>query len=259
MLDVKNIVPSNNVVTASEIQKRHDEAFDARQVAREFRRDYERVFRRVEGMIECFDDGSADRQRARGERARKRLFTLRLFSRMMLAAFVRKNDRLRLDAVFEETADERDADIIVPDAALDAVVNDLFARYDFTAHEGTPTDVEVAVDPEMLGKVFEEFVPTRGESGSYYTPKPVVSFMCRESLKGYLGDKYASLVDEHDASDISVHEARRLLSCLARVRVVDLACGSGAYLLGMLHELHALTRAATIDFSTKACFRRAKR
>ena len=52
--------------------------------------------------------------------------------------------------------------------------------------ESTPYDVEVAVDPEMLGKVFEELVTGRHDSGAYYTPRPVVSFMCREALKGYL-------------------------------------------------------------------------
>ena len=52
--------------------------------------------------------------------------------------------------------------------------------------ESTPFDVEVAVDPEMLGKVFEELVTGRHDSGAYYTPRPVVSFMCREALKGYL-------------------------------------------------------------------------
>ena len=60
----------------------------------------------------------------------------------------------------------------------------------------TPLDVEVAVDPEMLGKVFEELVTGRHESGSYYTPKPIVSFMCREALKGYLSSKLAAELKE---------------------------------------------------------------
>ena len=65
----------------------------------------------------------------------------------------------------------------------------LFERFNFTVTESTPYDVEVAVDPEMLGKVFEELVTERHSSGAYYTPRPVVSFMCREALKGYLEGK----------------------------------------------------------------------
>ncbi|CAN5478722.1 hypothetical protein BH20ACI3_BH20ACI3_02150 [soil metagenome] len=119
---------------------------------------------------------------------------------------------------------------------------DLFESYNFTVEESTPLNVQVAVDPEMLGKVFEELVTgreARQESGRYYTPRGVVSFMCRESLKRYLGG-HSSLVDDRKVDEISVPEANALLAALDRIKVVDPACGSGAYLLGMLHELHAL-------------------
>ena len=65
-------------------------------------------------------------------------------------------------------------------------MTDVFDQFNFTVMESTEFDVEVAVDPEMLGKVFEELVTARHDSGAYYTPRPVVSFMCREALKGYL-------------------------------------------------------------------------
>ena len=88
--------------------------------------------------------------------------------------------------LFEETGlDEREG-VVVPDAAIEPVLKDLFGTFNFTVMESTPFDVEVAVDPEMLGKVFEKLVTGRHESGSYYTPRPVVSFMCCEALKGYL-------------------------------------------------------------------------
>ena len=111
--------------------------------------------------------------------------------------------------------------------------------------ESTPYDVEVAVDPEMLGKVFEELVTGRHDSGAYYTPRPVVSFMCREALKGYLEGKETGLdadaitrfVDEHDTSGISLIGAPRVSEALSDVTVVDPACGSGAYLLGIMQEL----------------------
>jgi type I restriction-modification system DNA methylase subunit len=135
---------------------------------------------------------------------------------------------------------------------------DLFERYNFTIEESTPLDVQVAVDPEMLGKVFEELITGRHETGSYYTPRPIVSFMCREALKHYLNgvqpskEAVARFVDEEDASDLQNPEA--VLDALKGVRVCDPACGSGAYLLGMLHELMrlraALFRSNKIDDAT---------
>lgn len=88
--------------------------------------------------------------------------------------------------LFEEVEDDENSDITVSDKATHTILDDLFNRFNFTVTESTPLDVEVAVDPEMLGKIFEELVTGRHETGSYYTPKPIVSFMCREALKGYL-------------------------------------------------------------------------
>ncbi|HED04454.1 MAG TPA: hypothetical protein ENI60_06785, partial [Candidatus Fraserbacteria bacterium] len=88
--------------------------------------------------------------------------------------------------LFEEEADDQDPRIVIPDEAIEPILVELFYRFNFTVTESTPLDIEVAVDPEMLGKIFEELVTGRHETGSYYTPKPVVAFMCQESLKGYL-------------------------------------------------------------------------
>lgn len=145
--------------------------------------------------------------------------------------------------LFEESEEDKNPSLFVPDASIQAVLEGLFDRFNFTVTESTPLDVEVAVDPEMLGKVFEELVTGRHETGSYYTPKPVVSFMCREALKGYLHAKLpqeseqalARFVDEHNPQELRNPEA--ILDTLRKVRVCDPACGSGAYLLGMLHEL----------------------
>ena len=148
--------------------------------------------------------------------------------------------------LFEETElDQRD-DITVPDAAVEPVLRELFDRFNFTVMESTPFDIEVAVDPEMLGKVFEELVTGRHESGAFYTPRPVVSFMCREALKGFLEDRDTGLsseaieqfVDQRSTSGITtVNAARAISNALDEITVVDPACGSGAYLLGMLQEL----------------------
>ena len=145
--------------------------------------------------------------------------------------------------LFEEDDEDRDPTIAVPDEAIERALDELFYRFNFTVIESTPLDVEVAVDPEMLGKIFEELVTGRHETGSYYTPKPVVAFMGREALKGYLqsacpqesSQALAAFVDEHDPAGLVNPEA--VLDVLKAVKVCDPACGSGAYLLGTLHEL----------------------
>jgi hypothetical protein len=129
----------------------------------------------------------------------------------------------------------------------------LFYKYNFTVEESTPLDIEVAVDPEMLGKVFEKLVIGRRETGSYYTPRPVVSFMCREALKGYLGSQYSPLIDEQITDNISISEAKNLVSKLNEIRVVDPACGSGAYLLGMLQELYSIINLLDTRFKELDC------
>ena len=146
--------------------------------------------------------------------------------------------------------DARDDSILLEDAVIARLFAALFNRFNFTVTESTPYDVEVAIDPEMLGKVFEELVNERHESGAYYTPRPVVSFMCRESLKGFLSGQtgasaatgltdatIADFVDARDTDGVSVADARKIAAALERVTVVDPACGSGAYLLGMMQEL----------------------
>ncbi len=147
--------------------------------------------------------------------------------------------------LFDQEEDDIEGPLF-PDAIVSHILNDLMYRYNFTVTESTPLDVEVAVDPEMLGKIFEELVTGRHESGSYYTPKPVVSFMCRAALKVYLQTALPSekeeaitkFVYENDPSLLRNPEAVR--EALRAVKVCDPACGSGAYLLGMLHELLAL-------------------
>ena len=147
--------------------------------------------------------------------------------------------------LFEETELDRQEGITVPDETIEQTLSRLFDKFNFTVMESTPFDVEVAVDPEMLGKVFEELVTGRHDSGAYYTPRPVVSFMCREALKGYLDNQdtglgteaIAKFVDDYDTSGLNVNAARRISEALSDVKVVDPACGSGAYLLGMMQEL----------------------
>ena len=105
---------------------------------------------------------------------------------------------------------DADSRVYVPDEVIQTILTDLFDKYNFTVAESTPYDQEVAVDPEMLGKVFEELVTGRHESGSYYTPREVVAFMCREALKGYLERQcpdlsaaaIAAFVDDRAAAEL---------------------------------------------------------
>ena len=147
--------------------------------------------------------------------------------------------------LFERIDLDQRTQIEVPDEVIRPVLQELFDRFNFTVMESTPFDIEVAVDPEMLGKVFEELVTGRHESGAYYTPRPVVAFMCREALKGHLescgagldADAVQKFVDRRDTHGISVSAAPAISKALDEISVVDPACGSGAYLLGMLQEL----------------------
>ena len=147
-----------------------------------------------------------------------------------------------------------------PDLVVVQLLRDLIYHFNFTVTESTPLDVEVAVDPEMLGKIFEKLVTGRHETGSYYTPKVVVAFMCRQALKGYLratlpsetDEALSQFVEENDAGGL--HNPELVLDALRLVRVCDPACGSGAYLLSMMHELlqerECLFAAKSLDTKT---------
>ncbi len=151
--------------------------------------------------------------------------------------------------LFEQQALDVREGVAVPDEVFGPIFDDLVYHYNFTVTESTPLDIEVAVDPEMLGRIFEELVTGRHETGSYYTPKPVVSFMCREALKGYLRDTcpregagaITAFVDRREA--VGIREPEAVLGALQGARCCDPACGSGAYLVGMLHELVELRQA----------------
>jgi len=147
--------------------------------------------------------------------------------------------------LFDETEFDkaiRDLD----DEMFETLIGDdgLFYKYNFTVQESTPLDVDVAIDPEMIGTLFEELVTGRNEKGAFYTPRPVVSYMCKEAIKSVLKrrtdidtETIRKLVDDNDSEGMVVDDARTINSVLADVKAIDPACGSGAYLLGLLHEL----------------------
>ena len=121
----------------------------------------------------------------------------------------------------------------------------------------------MAVDPEMLGKVFENLISDEElrREGTVYTPRPVVQFMCREALVPYL-EREAG-IDEDDGAELLIDDERlrrrhratgaptrrsrsrgASTSPLADIRVLDPAVGSGAFLLGMMSEMVRLRRLA---------------
>lgn len=140
----------------------------------------------------------------------------------------------------------------------------IFSRYNFTVEESTPNDVQVALDPELLGKIFENLLGTfnpetkesaRKESGSFYTPREIVSYMVNTSLASYLHEKVPALSEEiiekltnddkSDDEDIQLTESQidELRKALVNIKIIDPACGSGAFPMGILNklvELHVL-------------------
>ena len=120
---------------------------------------------------------------------------------------------------------------------------DFFSSYNFTIDENDPDDAEVGVDPEMLGRIFENLLEDNKDKGAFYTPKEIVTYMCRESLIAYL---QTDVEDEPTKEAIrqfaTNHEKNDKLPAdtdqkLKDVKICDPAIGSGAFPMGLLKEL----------------------
>lgn len=154
---------------------------------------------------------------------------------------------------------------------------EILNRYKFTVEENTPLEQEIALDPELLGKVFENLLASYNEdtrttarkaTGSYYTPREIVNYMVDETLIAYLKGALDSLhavedvipakagiqedsegnlethlrtvfssTLEHFQSPFSETETGALIQVIDRVKILDPACGSGAFPMGALHRL----------------------
>ena len=120
---------------------------------------------------------------------------------------------------------------------------DFFASYNFTIDENDPDDAEVGVDPEMLGRIFENLLEDNKDKGAFYTPKEIVTYMCRESLIAYLQTD----IDDEEIKEairqfVTTHEKNDKLPSdidqkLKDVKICDPAIGSGAFPMGLLKEL----------------------
>ena len=122
---------------------------------------------------------------------------------------------------------------------------DFFSSYNFTIDENDPDDAEVGVDPEMLGRIFENLLEDNKDKGAFYTPKEIVTYMCRESLIAYLQtdvedeptkEAIRQFVTTHDAATFG-NIADDIDQRLKDVKICDPAIGSGAFPMGLLKEL----------------------
>lgn len=145
-------------------------------------------------------------------------------------------------------------------------INEIFNDYKFTVEENTPSDVDIALDPEMLGMVFENLLAEidpqnesaaksiRKATGSYYTPRPVIQEMSNESIMQYLYRQIKTdnieemplrnylvqlIYNENKTTDIYDNQVVKLLH---NIRVLDPACGSGAFPMGMLQRIVDILR-----------------
>jgi adenine-specific DNA-methyltransferase len=147
---------------------------------------------------------------------------------------------------------------------------EIFRRYKFTIEENTPIDEEVALDPELLGKVFENLLAAynpetrttaRKQTGSFYTPREIVDYMVDEALIAALGGKLRGARGEGRIAGDAVEarlrqlfaytdephqftpaEVTALITAIDNAKILDLACGSGAFPMGVLHKLVFILR-----------------
>ena len=137
----------------------------------------------------------------------------------------------------------------------------ILKRYNFTVEENTPFDQEVSLDPELLGKVFENLLASynpetqttaRKQTGSFYTPREIVQYMVDESLVAHLkrtvGDdleqQYRQLMRYTDENvSLTYDQRKQIMQSLYNCKVLDPACGSGAFPMGILQQMvHILSR-----------------
>lgn len=155
---------------------------------------------------------------------------------------------------------------LVTDKMFEQVFNFL-EKHNFTIAEDSPLDQEVAVDPEMIGRVYESLVNVsveaeeQGDAGIFYTPRTEIDLMCRlalvDNLANHLGQQHKPLFyeaifaleeDEKEAADQKLAITRlwpQVAAHLRQLTILDPACGSGSFLVGMLHILNDLQRRAS--------------
>jgi len=135
----------------------------------------------------------------------------------------------------------------------------MLSQYNFTIDENDPNDAEVGVDPEMLGRIFENLLEDNKDKGAFYTPKEIVQYMCRESLIAYLQTDQREEDKEPIRQFVTTHDVESLGELkeeieqkLIDVKICDPAIGSGAFPMGLLRELFLCRSAIEPNIVEKA-------
>jgi adenine-specific DNA-methyltransferase len=134
----------------------------------------------------------------------------------------------------------------------------LLESYKFTVAENTPIEEEIALDPELLGKVFENLLASynpetqttaRKQTGSFYTPREIVNYMVDESLLEYIKQNVKNESQDFETrlrdlisyaetpNPFDEKETKALIEGINNCKILDPACGSGAYPMGILHKM----------------------
>ncbi len=159
-----------------------------------------------------------------------------------------------------ERDEEDEPDSVFP-AKYFSQLFQFFSEYNFTIDENDPNDAEVGVDPEMLGKIFENLLEDNKDKGAFYTPKEIVRYMCQESLIAYLETNTSIAVDklckfvlspEESVADIPQQKRPKLVEALQNVKICDPAIGSGAFPMGLLNELLRCREALSAEHYDRA-------
>ena len=131
---------------------------------------------------------------------------------------------------------------------------EIFNEYKFTVEENTPLEVDVALDPYLLGEIFENLLAyynpetgatARKGSGSFYTPQEIVNYMVNESLLAYLQPFSPNLTNFENLHNFKTDQKHQLVKALSEVKILDPACGSGAFPMGVLYKMVDILK--TID------------
>ena len=315
MIDLTTMADSPTATSPLDIQQRLDQAFDVEEVQKDFFRTFAQLYGRIASDLKAAA-GTEDRSLRWAQLLLDRMLFLYFIQKKgwldndlnyLYSRFGRQGgDRPRapnyydnvLLPLFSSLSDQsaRSESVghvpflngglfepqegppagSVSNSTIKALFEGLLERYNFTVTEDTPFDVEVAIDPEMLGKIFESLIlelekdpdqDVRRLTGSYYTPSTVVHFMCqeglvehltqalakeiqlgresvRERLRTLLAFPPASHLDEAERSRLSnlfsPGEAHLLHDTVLETKVCDPAVGSGAFLVAMLQELLTL-------------------
>jgi Putative DNA-binding domain/Eco57I restriction-modification methylase len=134
---------------------------------------------------------------------------------------------------------------------------EFFDQYNFTIDENSPDDQDIGIDPEMLGLIFENLLEDNKDKGTFYTPKEVVHFMCKESISQYIQNHLANTATPHELKEIAIYikdanpkinieiikkYAKQIDNALTDCKICDPAIGSGAFPMGMVFEMMRLKK-----------------